>query len=224
MSATQPLFGFRCCSPTCCAALASAHCPNFFVRCSQKPFTTLEYSPHVCWCHASRRTAIREMARVVRVGGYVYVNAPSTGYWHGFPDDNYRFYRGAVAALAFWCGHRSEHTTPRSANICTVAHLGCRATRLRGAAQAHSFRQNVHTTCRCGKAFGGAPAYPLRVESQHFEREPPFLDNVMVWERTSTPAVNFTLGRLHDANDPHSKHVYRKNGGNRLGQQPTHAV
>ena len=42
------------------------------------------------------------MARVVRVGGYLYVNAPSTGYWHGFPDDNYRFYRGAVAALAFW--------------------------------------------------------------------------------------------------------------------------
>ena len=46
----------------------------------------------------------------------------------------------------------------------------------------------------------------------------------MVWERTSIPAVNFTLGRPHDANDPHGKHVYRKNGGNRFGQQATHAV
>ena len=45
---------------------------------------------------------IREMARVLRVGGFMYVNAPSAGYWHGYPDDNYRFYRGAAAALAFW--------------------------------------------------------------------------------------------------------------------------
>jgi len=45
---------------------------------------------------------IREMARVVRLGGFVYVNAPSAGFYHGYPDDNYRFYRGAAGSLAFW--------------------------------------------------------------------------------------------------------------------------
>ena len=99
------------------------------------------------------------MARVVRVGGFVYVNAPSAGFWHGYPDDNYRFYRGAASSLAFWCG----------------------------------------------KAFGGAPAYPLHVVRQYFEHEPPWLDNVMIFERTRTPAANFTLGRSYDAGDPHEK-------------------
>ena len=47
---------------------------------------------------------LREMARVVRLGGYVYVNAPSTGPYHAFPGDNWRFYRDAPAALALWCG------------------------------------------------------------------------------------------------------------------------
>ena len=99
------------------------------------------------------------MARVVRVGGFVYVNAPSAGFWHGYPDDNYRFYRGAASSLAFWCG----------------------------------------------KAFGGAPAYPLHVVRQYFEHEAPWLDNVMIFARTRTPATNFTLGRSYDGSDPHEK-------------------
>ncbi|KAL1511727.1 hypothetical protein AB1Y20_005015 [Prymnesium parvum] len=112
---------------------------------------------------------IREMARVVRLGGFVYVNAPSAGFYHGYPDDNYRFYRGAAGSLAFWCG----------------------------------------------KAFGGVPAYPLRVVEQHFEHEQPWFDNVMVWERCSSPATSFMLGRSHDANDPHDRmHKHRNNKSN----------
>lgn len=44
----------------------------------------------------------REMCRVVKKGGYIYVNAPSNGYHHGYPGDNWRFYADAGQALAHW--------------------------------------------------------------------------------------------------------------------------
>jgi ubiquinone/menaquinone biosynthesis C-methylase UbiE len=46
---------------------------------------------------------IREMARVTKSGGYLYANAPSSGNYHGHPGDNWRFYKDAGQALAFWC-------------------------------------------------------------------------------------------------------------------------
>jgi len=47
---------------------------------------------------------MREMARVTKMAGFIYNNAPSRGSYHGFPGDNYRFYYDAPAALAYWCG------------------------------------------------------------------------------------------------------------------------
>lgn len=44
----------------------------------------------------------REMCRITKVGGFIYVNAPSNGPFHGFPGDNWRFYRDASQALAYW--------------------------------------------------------------------------------------------------------------------------
>ncbi len=46
----------------------------------------------------------REMCRIVRPGGYVYVNAPAQGVYHKYPGDNWRLYPDAAAALAFWAG------------------------------------------------------------------------------------------------------------------------
>jgi SAM-dependent methyltransferase len=46
----------------------------------------------------------REMARVIKKGGYIYVNAPSNGPYHGHPGDNWRFYSDAGQALAYWSG------------------------------------------------------------------------------------------------------------------------
>lgn len=46
----------------------------------------------------------REMARVVKEGGFIYVNAPSNGAYHGYPGDNWRFYGDAGQALAHWSG------------------------------------------------------------------------------------------------------------------------
>lgn len=44
----------------------------------------------------------KEMARIVKIGGLIYVNAPGNGPYHCFPGDNYRFYPDAAYALAHW--------------------------------------------------------------------------------------------------------------------------
>lgn len=31
----------------------------------------------------------RELCRIVKLGGFIYVNAPSSGFYHGFPGDNW---------------------------------------------------------------------------------------------------------------------------------------
>lgn len=44
----------------------------------------------------------RELCRVVKKGGYIYASAPSSGPYHTYPGDNWRFYSDAGQALAFW--------------------------------------------------------------------------------------------------------------------------
>jgi cephalosporin hydroxylase len=43
-----------------------------------------------------------EMCRVVKPGGYLYVQAPSNGPYHGWPGDNWRFYIDSWKALQKW--------------------------------------------------------------------------------------------------------------------------
>ena len=54
----------------------------------------------------------REMCRIVKPDGFIYVNAPSGGQYHGFPGDNWRFYGDAGQALAFWASKRLYDTEP----------------------------------------------------------------------------------------------------------------
>lgn len=44
----------------------------------------------------------REMCRVVKPGGLVYICVPSSGDYHGYPGDCWRFYKDAAAALKKW--------------------------------------------------------------------------------------------------------------------------
>jgi SAM-dependent methyltransferase len=53
----------------------------------------------------------KEMCRIVKVDGYIYVNAPSNGNYHGFPGDNWRFYSDAGQALAHWSGIQMGNET-----------------------------------------------------------------------------------------------------------------
>lgn len=41
----------------------------------------------------------KEMSKVCKPGGLIYINAPSTGMYHGYPGDCYRFYKDAWQAL-----------------------------------------------------------------------------------------------------------------------------
>lgn len=50
-----------------------------------------------------------EAIRVLRPGGFFYINAPSNGPYHGYPFDNWRFYPDAGRALAGW-GKRNGHS------------------------------------------------------------------------------------------------------------------
>lgn len=45
-----------------------------------------------------------EMARVVRPGGFIYIDTPSNGPYHGYPLDCWRFQKDAYLALARWSG------------------------------------------------------------------------------------------------------------------------
>ena len=43
-----------------------------------------------------------EMCRVLKPGGFMYINAPSIGPYHGYPGDNWRFYIDSWKALEKW--------------------------------------------------------------------------------------------------------------------------
>jgi SAM-dependent methyltransferase len=43
-----------------------------------------------------------EMCRILKPGGLIYINAPSSGPYHGFPGDNWRFYADSWRSLAKW--------------------------------------------------------------------------------------------------------------------------
>jgi SAM-dependent methyltransferase len=46
----------------------------------------------------------KEMTRIIKPSGYIYINAPTRGRYHCYPGDNWRFYSDAGQALAYWSG------------------------------------------------------------------------------------------------------------------------
>jgi SAM-dependent methyltransferase len=44
----------------------------------------------------------KEMCRILKPDGYIYLSVPSSGGYHGYPGDNWRFYADAAQSLAFW--------------------------------------------------------------------------------------------------------------------------
>ena len=44
----------------------------------------------------------KEMTRVIKNDGYIYINAPKNGVYHCYPGDNWRFYFDAGQALSYW--------------------------------------------------------------------------------------------------------------------------
>lgn len=52
-----------------------------------------------------------EMCRATKDGGYIYINAPSNGVVHRYPQDNWRFYPDAGRALAHWAASQGQAIT-----------------------------------------------------------------------------------------------------------------
>ncbi len=52
-----------------------------------------------------------EMCRIVKSGGYIYINAPSGGFYHGFPGDCWRFYADSWKALEKWANKNGHAIT-----------------------------------------------------------------------------------------------------------------
>jgi len=48
----------------------------------------------------------KEMTRVIKLGGFIYVNAPTNGPYHSHPGDNWRFYSDAGQALSYWSSYQ----------------------------------------------------------------------------------------------------------------------
>ena len=46
----------------------------------------------------------REMTRIIKKDGYIYINAPTRGKYHAYPGDFWRFYSDAGQGLAYWSG------------------------------------------------------------------------------------------------------------------------
>jgi len=51
----------------------------------------------------------REMTRIIKPTGFIYINAPTKGYYHGYPGDNWRFFSDAGQALAYWSGKQMSN-------------------------------------------------------------------------------------------------------------------
>jgi SAM-dependent methyltransferase len=52
-----------------------------------------------------------EMCRATKDGGYIYINAPSNGVVHRYPQDNWRFYPDSGRALAQWAASQDRPVT-----------------------------------------------------------------------------------------------------------------
>ncbi|HXT07163.1 MAG TPA: methyltransferase domain-containing protein [Roseiarcus sp.] len=52
-----------------------------------------------------------EYARIVKPGGHIYINTPSNGAYHRYPDDNWRFYPDCGRALERWARRNGRPVT-----------------------------------------------------------------------------------------------------------------
>lgn len=65
----------------------------------------------------------REMTRILKMDGYIYVNAPSNGSYHCHPGDNWRFYSDAGQALAYWASYQISNEPVYPVKVVETFHV-----------------------------------------------------------------------------------------------------
>jgi SAM-dependent methyltransferase len=65
----------------------------------------------------------KEMCRIVKLNGFIYINVPSNGVYHCYPGDNWRFYSDAGQALAYWSGIQLSNETVYPVKVMESFHI-----------------------------------------------------------------------------------------------------
>ncbi len=65
----------------------------------------------------------KEMTRITKLGGHIYVNAPTNGVYHCWPGDNWRFYSDAGQALAYWSSYQTSNETVFPVKVVETFHI-----------------------------------------------------------------------------------------------------
>ena len=65
----------------------------------------------------------RDMTRIIKTDGFIYINAPTTGVYHTFPGDNWRFYSDAGQALAYWSGKQVSNEEVFPVKVVETFHM-----------------------------------------------------------------------------------------------------
>lgn len=65
----------------------------------------------------------KEMCRIIKNDGYIYINAPKNGVYHCYPGDNWRFYFDAGQALAYWSSYQYKDEDVFPVEIVETFHI-----------------------------------------------------------------------------------------------------
>jgi len=65
----------------------------------------------------------REMTRIIKKDGFIYVNAPKNEKYHSHPGDNWRFYYDAGQALAFWSSYQMNNEEVYPVKVIETFHI-----------------------------------------------------------------------------------------------------
>jgi SAM-dependent methyltransferase len=65
----------------------------------------------------------KEITRVTKIGGIIYVNAPTYGPYHCYPGDNWRFYSDAGQALSYWSSYQVSNEVIFPAKVVETFHI-----------------------------------------------------------------------------------------------------
>ena len=65
----------------------------------------------------------KEMTRITKLGGFIYVNVPTHGPYHCYPGDNWRFYSDAGQALSYWSSFQFSNEPIFPAKVVETFHI-----------------------------------------------------------------------------------------------------
>lgn len=65
----------------------------------------------------------KEMTRIIKSDGFIYVNAPTNGFYHTHPGDNWRFYSDAGQALSYWSGYQFSNEEVFPVKVIETFHI-----------------------------------------------------------------------------------------------------